>query len=186
MAITDDIVARAQADLQQALNRASKAKAQLDDAEREASDLHAFLRTLQRYTAPVTDSVRREHVSNTISSAAKPGARGIELVDTCIEAIRHVGRPMKIGELLDVVLNAGMVIGGADQKSNLAGYLSRDPRVHSLGRSVGWDTVENEEAASVPASDDAASSQTEGGSDDRTTLVSDPDEALRRELFGES
>jgi hypothetical protein len=92
-------------------------------------------------------------------------------VDSAIEAIETAGHPVMIGDLLDAVLAAGHVLGGADQKSNLAGYLSRDPRVLSLGRSVGWDLVRNEKTDSEPESGNAGSSSNEGGSDDRTTLA---------------
>jgi hypothetical protein len=43
------------------------------------------------------------------------------------------------------------------------------------GRSIGWDLVENEEAATVPASDEAASSSIEGGTDERSTLTGPDD-----------
>lgn len=171
MAISDDIVARASADLQQALNKAGRARAQLEDAERDVADLQAFLRTLERYRNPAADRKNAEHGVNSASSPAKPGTRARELVDTCIAAIQRARHPLKIGDLLDVVLGAGLVLGGSDQKSNLAGYLSRDPRVESRGRSIGWDVVENEEAATVPASEEAASSIHEGGTDDRSTLT---------------
>ena len=175
MAITDDIVARAKGDLQRALASAEKARSALRTAEAEASDLQAFLRTLERYAAPVRVSEdsgnTTEHSKNSSGTVSKPGTRARALVDTSIEAIVNAGHPLLIGDLLDAVLAAGHTLGGADQKSNLAGYLSRDPRVHSLGRSVGWDLVRNEEAASEPGSIDAASSSNEGGSDDRTTLA---------------
>ncbi|WP_423605667.1 hypothetical protein [Sphingomonas sp. MS122] len=100
------------------------------------------------------------------------------MVDVAIAAIEEAGKPVPIGDLLDAVLAAGFTLGGADQKSNLAGYLSRDPRVASRGRNVGWDIIRSEEAASEPASDDAASSTTTGGTNDRTTLA-DPDDFER-------
>lgn len=175
MAISDDIVARANADLQLALSRAEEARRTLAACEAEVSDLQAFLRTLERYASPVRSGEEignsKEHGENKVSVIARPGTRARGLVDASIEAITSAGKPLKIGDLLDAVLAAGHVLGGSDQKSNLAGYLSRDPRVHSLGRSVGWDLVRNEEAASEPASDDAASSSNEGGSDDRTALA---------------
>ncbi len=180
MAITDDIVARASADLQRALSSAEQARAALAAADAEVAELKGFLRRFERYAPMLTQGGKlvsaSEHVENNRRSELALGSRGRELVDTVIEAIKASGRPMKIGDLLDVVLAAGLKLGGTDQKSNLAGYLSRDPRVHSLGRSIGWDLVENEEAASVPGSDDAASSYEVGGTDERSTLTVPGDE----------
>ncbi|HQS67984.1 MULTISPECIES: hypothetical protein [unclassified Novosphingobium] len=154
MTTTDDIIARAQADLQLALSKVEKAQAALASAQAEVSDLKAFLRTYQRYATASISTPGAERASSTFGPS-KLGSRGRELVDTCITAIREAGHPIKIGDLLDIVLASGMPVGGSDQKSNLAGYLSRDPRVISRGRSVGWDVDETESVASQPASDEA-------------------------------
>lgn len=175
MAATDDIVARARADLQRAVAQADRARATLATAEAEISDLTAFLRTLDRYAGPLENggenTNKSEHRRNESRGIGHPGSRGRALVDAAIEAIRTAGKPLPIGALLDAVLAAGHTLGGSDQKSNLAGYLSRDPRVASRGRSVGWDLVETEEAAPEPASGEAASSINEGGTDERSTLT---------------
>lgn len=178
MAITDSIVARVQVDLQQALTRAAKARAALEQSEQEVADLQAFLRTFERYAGAVSvgtfASHSNEHSGNK-RQVAQAGTRGRELVDVSIAAIKHRGAPVKIGELLDAVLAAGLTLGGTDQKSNLAGYLSRDPRVVSRGRSVGWDLVETEGAAEALAGE-AAPSFIEGGQDDEATLTSTLDD----------
>lgn len=153
MAITDDIIARANDDLRKAVSRAEDARKSLSKAEAEVTEIQAFLKTFERYAPMLVGGGEQEHRRNVNSSLAAPGSRGRELVDASIEAINAAGRPLKIGALLDAVLAAGHTLGGADQKSNLAGYLSRDPRIHSLGRSVGWDLIRHE--AGRPASDDA-------------------------------
>lgn len=181
--ITDDIVERAHGDLQEALGRAAKARAQLSEAEKDISDLQAFLRTLKRYATPAVFSGAREHVANTGLSPAGMGSRGRNLVDVCICAIRKSGRPLKIGELLDIVLKAGIAIGGMDQKSNLAGYLSRDSRVETRGRSVGWDVVETVGIGvqrSVKEDSNFGKSEIDGQSG-----PADTEEMIRRKLFGE-
>ena len=171
MTIPDDIVARANADLQRALSRAQRARTDLANAEQEAADLQAFLRTLERYSSDAPARAEREHDKNE-RAPAKPGSRARDLVDYAILAIKHAGKPQTIGELLDAVLAGGHTVGGTDQKSNLAGYLSRDPRLISRGRAIGWDLAENEEAAPEPASGETASSTATGGTDDRSTLAS--------------
>lgn len=170
MVSNSDIIARAEADLQRAEAAAMRAREALAKAEAEASDLKAFIRTFQRYVDAPANSQDAEHSAN-VRSVAKVGSRARELVDATIEAIKEAGRPLPIGDALDAVLAKGHVVGGTDQKSNLAGYLSRDPRVVSRGRSVGWDIVETEGAAIEPASEDAAPSTNQGGTNDGTTLV---------------
>lgn len=165
-----DIIARAQGDLQRAEAAALRAREALAKAEAEASDLKAFIRTYQRYVEEPTASRDTEHSANA-RPIAKTGSRARELVDAAIEAIKAAGKPLPIGDLLDAVLAEGHVVGGTDQKSNLAGYLSRDPRIVSRGRSVGWDILETEGAAIEPASEDAAPSSYQGGTNDGTTLV---------------
>ena len=173
MATSEGILQQVRRDLQTARERVARIEQELAGARSEMADLEGFVRTFERYSTRVDEPDRgEERRKNKVSVLSEPGTQARTLVDTCIVAIKERGAPMKIGDLLDVVLRAGLTLGGKDQKSNLAGYLSRDPRVHSLGRSVGWDVVETEEAASEPGSDEAASSQDQGGSDDRTTLAS--------------
>lgn len=180
MAITEDIVARANADLQRALATAARARETLAQAEAEVSDLDAFLRTLRRYVAPAESAddniIDREHRRNNVRTVPAAGSRARELVDAAISAIRKAGKPLMIGDLLDAVNAAGFTLGGSDHKSNLAGYLSRDPRVESRGRNVGWVVLEDEGAALEPASGEAAPSSDQGGTNDRSTLA-DPGEA---------
>lgn len=140
----DDIITRANADLQRARASAARAKEALARAEKEVADLQAFIRTFERYTGASVSQAFGEHSVN-MGISQRTSGRAKEMVDVAIAAIEERGSPMLIGELLDAVLAAGHVIGGRDQKSNLAGYLSRDPRVRSVGRNIGWDVVSFEQ-----------------------------------------
>lgn len=171
-----DIVARVSVDLQRAETAVAMHRNSLAAAEAEVTELRVFLKTLDRYRGTGGDGGtrqdQREQGANTPAKGIpRLGTMARQLVDTSIAAMREAGRPVPIGELLDHVLAAGLPVGGNDQKSNLAGYLSRDPRVKSLGRTLGWTTVEEEEAAPQPASEETASSIAEGGTDDRSTLA---------------
>ena len=182
MHISEDIVARANADLQRAHRDVEVTRAKLERALAEVADLEAFLRTLERYTISTSgssSSVVADRVTDLMGQAientsgrmpSRPGTMARQLADACIKAIRDKGSPIKIGDLLDVVLSQGFVVGGQDQKSNLAGTLSRDPRLFSHGRTLGWDIIESEKAAIEPGSEDAALSTDTGGTNDRTTL----------------
>lgn len=175
MATSESILQQVHRDLQTARENVVVKERQLAEAKAEMADLEGFVRTFERYSgkadAPAAETERRK---NKDRGVPERGTQARMLVDTCIDAIHDKGSPMKIGDLLDVVLDKGLTLGGKDQKSNLAGYLSRDPRVESRGRSIGWDIVETEGAASEPGSNDAAPSQDQGGTDDGTTLTSYP------------
>ena len=180
VSITNDLVARATADLQRAQRDAEMAASRLAKAKSDVADLEAFLRTLERYASAVTPAPAGvsnvEHAENGVKKwSSQPGTMARTLVDACIKRIQHAGKPQTIGELLSYLLDAGMTVGGADQKSNLAGYLSRDPRVASLGGRKGW-IVKTEGTASTPGSQEAAPSTTEGESNDRPTLAFPVDE----------
>lgn len=172
MATSEHILQQVQRDLQIARDKVADTEQQLTRARAELADLEGFVRTFERYSLRV-DGPReaRERGKNKDRGVAARGTQARQLVDTCIDAIREAGHPVRIGDLLETVLATGLTLGGNDQKSNLAGYLSRDPRVHSLGRFVGWDIVETEGAASEPGSNDAAPSQDQGGTDDGPTLT---------------
>lgn len=176
MDTTNDIVARVRADLQRAQLAAEKARATFIVAETQVSELSSFLRTLERYArhipAAAIQGAPSEHDKNEkFKMVPAHGTNSRVLVDACMAAIAQAGRPLTIGELVDVCVTQDLKIGGKDLKSNLAGYLSRDPRVESLGRSIGWAIVEAEGAASAPGSQEAGPTLATLGSDDRPTLA---------------
>ncbi|QXQ07446.1 hypothetical protein KX816_05315 [Sphingosinicellaceae bacterium] len=173
----DDIIARAQSDLSAAQLAASNARSRMEQAEREAMELASFLATFARYAGgsavqPVAQNEVEQVGKKKRKWSSQPGTMARTLVDECIAIIHRAGHPVQIGDLLDGVMAAGLTVGGADQKSNLAGYLSRDPRTSSVGkRGGGWIVSEDEGAAPKPTSQQATPSLSDGGTNERTTLV---------------
>ena len=176
MSFAEDIVARAKGDLNRAERDAASVRERLGRAESEIADLHAFLRKLEHYVGPVAASADRneQHAGRDRERRISTGGKSRELVDIAINKIRKADQRVPIADLFAAILERGMTIGGKDEKSNLAGYLSRDPRV-DYERGVGWG-IANEGAASAPSSQEATPSMTVGGSNDRTTLAFDPDD----------
>jgi hypothetical protein len=166
--VSDDIQSRAQADLQRAERDIQNYQEKLAKATQERNDLSAFLRKLEHYAVPtvVTDGVARTR------SARGSGGKGKVIVDFCIDLIRNAGRRMKMNEIFPAVIKSGINIGGTDEKSVLAGYLSRDKRV-DFEREDGWGVVETEGAADLLAGT-AAPSFIDGGQNERATLTLDP------------
>ena len=87
---------------------------------------------------------------------------------------------MPMNELFPKVIADGIEIGGTDEKSVLAGYLSRDERVY-FERGVGWGIVETEGAADLLGGT-TAPSFIDGGQNERATLTLDP--AAKTEPIG--
>ena len=90
--------------------------------------LQDFLSRLESYSAQ----------SSSVPKARKhPGGKSGALASHCIGVISTAGKRVRIDELLKSILDAGLEVGGVDEKSNLAGYLSRDPRVNYV-KPDGW------------------------------------------------
>ena len=168
MALTNDIASRAKGDLQRAERDALNARDKLARAEAEINDLRAFLRKLEHYGSPVEEALH----ARPSRSPRGSGGKARQLADFCIEEIRKAERRVLIADLFNAAIAAGIEIGGRDEKSNLAGYLSRDKRIN-FAHGEGWGIIETDGAA-VPASIFAAPSFNDGDQGDEATLTSDP------------
>jgi hypothetical protein len=168
MAFSNDIISRAQSDLQRAEKDAANAREKLQRSEMEINDLRAFLRKLEHYAAP-TDA---KASSPATRSPRGSGGKAKRIVSHCIDLIQNSGRKMPMNELFPRVIADGIEIGGTDEKSVLAGYLSRDERVY-FERGFGWGIVETEGVADLLAGA-ATPSLNDGGQNERTTLTFDP------------
>ena len=68
------------------------------------------------------------------------GGKGRICANACIEIIIREGRRVPMNELFPELIANQIHIGGTDEKSVLAGYLSRDDRVDFV-RGEGWGIV---------------------------------------------
>lgn len=124
-----DAFALAMADLAKLRAREAKLEAELAAIRAEREKLTVFVEVGKRYSP--------DFPTITSASAVRPGTKSAALVDAAIAAIERAARPLLIAELVNATRDAGLVIGGKNDSGNLAGYLSRDPRV-SFHRNVGW------------------------------------------------
>jgi hypothetical protein len=142
----------------------------MESFDKEAADLRVFIERLAFYAGPpkpgvgVPSATKKSIVNE--RPPAREGSKSRRLVDAAILEITAQGRRLDIGHLLGALLDAGQVIGGKDEKSNLAGYLSRDARVDYVS-GQGWG-LKGTGAASEPASQQAAPSIAAGGSNETT------------------
>lgn len=166
MTFTNDIVGRAQSDLQRAERDALNARDKLTRAEAEINDLRAFLRKLEHYASPIDAVASIGRVRATRGS----GGKAKRIADFCIDLIRDSGNRVEMNVIFPAVLAAGIEIGGTDEKSVLAGYLSRDKRIDFV-RGEGWGIVNDDGAASLPVSEQAAPVSSQGGNHDSPTLA---------------
>jgi hypothetical protein len=169
MAFSNDIVLRAQADLQRAERDAANARDKLARSEADINDLRAFLRKLEHYASPAETALS----ARTTRSPRGSGGKARRIADFCIEQIAKADRRLEMSELFPLVLASEFEIGGTDEKSVLAGYLSRDPRVN-FARGEGWGITTDDGAASMPDSEQAAPVSNQGGTNDGPTLILHP------------
>lgn len=167
---SEEIVAKARGDLQRAERNIEDFRNRLQNAERDVAEISAFLRLFDHYAGPVRqdEAERPKRPYGGVRAPAREGAKSRRLVDESLNVIDAAkGRRVDIRELLNSILEAGLEIGGRDEKSNLAGYLSRDERVNYV-RGEGWGRVK-EEATDPATNQEVASSQSTGGTDEGTT-----------------
>jgi hypothetical protein len=171
----NDILSRARHDLQRAERDAISARDKLARAETEINELQAFLRKFELYATPLANVPVRQRAPRGSGGKAK------RIADFCIQIIQSAGRRIEMNELFPAVLGAGMEIGGTDEKSVLAGYLSRDKRMNFV-RGEGWGVIENEGAALSLGGTETAPSFGIGGQDGRPTLTLPGDDDIERLL----
>jgi hypothetical protein len=159
----NDIGARARSDLQRAERDAASAREKMTRAEAEINDLRAFLRKLEHYAVPMESAQIRTRALRGSGGKAK------RIADFCIEIIQTAGRRVEMGDLFPAVLEAGIEIGGTDEKSVLAGYLSRDKRLNFVRRE-GWGIAEPYEEALLLSGTEAVPSISIGEQVERIAL----------------
>lgn len=95
----------------------------------EIAEIRAFIRKLNLYIYPQTEKGDRMRRGT--------GGKARLLSNYCLAKIREAGRRVPISDLFAAILDEGLDVGGRDEKSVLAGYLSRDPRIN-YKRDEGW------------------------------------------------
>lgn len=147
----DSILAKAEYDLEKAQSRVGKLRDDLARAEDQVQQMASVVSWLRKQAGlPDTDpnQTTRAHPKT------RPNSKSGELVEICIAAIKSMGRRLSIQELETAIIVEGREIGGANPRTNLAGYLSRDDRIeYQQGR--GWGLV-NETPAEAGVTDNGS------------------------------
>ncbi len=136
------ILDKAQADLERSTARVAKLRDDLAKAEADAKQMTVVVSWLRKQMG-LPDAGNGDPAAARPRAVAASDTKTGQLVRVAIHAIKEAGRPLSIAELHDAVERAGLDIGGAQPRANLAGYLSRDARVEFV-RGVGWRTVNDE------------------------------------------
>jgi len=166
--MAQDIVRAAQEKLKTVSETIAVLEKQLAAAHTERNDLQAFLRTYQRLTAPAPIAKDSLFVSlGKFVSAMPQAVEASETLRTALvarEIIQREGKPIKLGDLYNLVTATGQTFGGLNPVNTFAARLSnsRDrARLISLP-GVGWWLADRpwQEAGYAPGSE---------------TQISDPD-----------
>ncbi len=129
-----EIIAKVKADFAKAEEAEKIAEHNLRMVRAEKERLAAFMEMAARYAA-VTESKSPE--PDRKQWVPKEGTQTAAIMDKAISLVMTARRPLSIAELAEGVQAAGLKIGGKKPKVNLAGYLSRDPRINYI-KDVGW------------------------------------------------
>lgn len=127
---------RAKADLIRFQRELSRLKAQVVILENQIERIEAYIEM-----APVYES------NEAHSEATKLRGTGISAISVrlSIDAIRALGRRIHTRDLLRILQDQGVVVGGTNPIANLSGFLSRSDELHN-SRADGWGLAEWVEA----------------------------------------
>ena len=128
-----EIIAKVKADMARAEEAERTAEAALRVARAEKDRLAAFMEMAARYAANIGPAMPEPEGKR----LPKAGTQTAIVVDKAISLVMAARRPLSIAVLAEGVEGAGIKIGGKKPKVNLAGYLSRDPRINYI-KDVGW------------------------------------------------
>lgn len=132
-----DVIETARSDLARINEKRARLRAELDNADRQAQKIEAFLEMYTHYAGTDASTprqrrfggfgVRPEQREKTRQIA--PGSQGEILEKIAVDFITSKGRHARIAELLQAAVDAGQKIEGKRPTTNLSSVLSRSDRV---------------------------------------------------------
>jgi hypothetical protein len=149
-------IERARADLDHLAKKGDDLRAELANVEAEAARIRIYLEYVERYrdedpsasqllaAAEHDDGNLLEPESSlTSSQGGRPRGGGISemAVNAAVEYIRLTQTAQHARDLVEVLEQKGIHIKGANQVSNLSGYLSRSYQLKN-DRAFGWSLAE--------------------------------------------
>lgn len=165
----------------------SQAKARLDEIDQERNHLLAILENAQALTSVAHVPVIRhssDSVTQVIRLRRRTPATG-SVMDTTRAAVAKIlesyGEPLETRDLVPLVKDEGVAIGGKDDVATLSARLSNSGEQFKLYRGVGWwfadralpgasKDIEEAEGQSSTAKPSASHQETEGGESNTAAL----------------
>jgi hypothetical protein len=147
-------IARAEQDLARLQREISRLDAELTAARERATKIAHYIEMAREYQnvpegTALIDGILISKTAPRLR-AAQGGMSGAAVRET-IDILRESGRPVHTRELLPILEQRGIKIGGANPLTNLSGYLSRSDDLIA-DRSRGW-RLKEWEGAELPAFD---------------------------------
>lgn len=143
---------RAEADLRRLTQEADVLRTKLADMDAKIEKLKIYLEMARLYEgtsyAPPAIMMRTSPPTGGRPSGVGVTAQAVEISKA---AIRERGKPIHTRELLEILAEQNVVIGGANPVANLSGFLSRS---HDLknSRKYGWGLAEWQTEDEAPSS----------------------------------
>ena len=114
------------------------AKSRVSDLEAELADLHAFLRTYVKLTAtaesrPLASPSPRRPAPPSQGTASKR-----QQIEDAAAAVLGVRQPLEVPDILRLITEMGVDVGGQKPDKNLSSYLSRSQRFVIRRKDGGW------------------------------------------------
>lgn len=107
------------------------AKRRAAELEAELKELHAFMRTYEKL-APLADGP-----STPVTAVPKAPSKRQRIEDATADALTQ-NQPLKVPEILRILTDAGIDVGGNDPERYLSSYLSRSERFENRRKDGGW------------------------------------------------
>jgi hypothetical protein len=130
-------VERAQSDLNRLQSEAHALRERLADIQQKITKVSAYLEMAKLYG----DGGVIESVTSARASRAQPMGVSYRAVAMCVTAIREARKPLHTRELLEILRQQGLEIGGVNPIANLSGFLSRSSELRN-SRTHGWSLKE--------------------------------------------
>ena len=107
------------------------AKRRAAELEAELKELHAFVRTYEKL-APLADGQ-----FTPVTAVPKAPSKRQRIEDATADALTQK-QPLKVPEILRILTEAGIDVGGNDPERYLSSYLSRSERFENRRKDGGW------------------------------------------------
>lgn len=151
-------VEKATVELARVRREVSRLREQLAQAQALETKIANYIEIAQRYEEALGDASHLTHKKEASQGPAeKPkmptSGTSYDAVRATISILREAGKPVRTRDLVPILAEKGINIGGENPVTNLSGFLSRSPDLIA-NRALGWHLAEWNDSHTTENSDD--------------------------------